>query len=90
MEYQNMGHHVSIEGRERVTITQVADVDAFDEAALWANLKEGAIEVTGQGLNMEKLDLEQGLLVVTGQIMSLTYTDKLKKGKHGLLAGERK
>lgn len=89
MEYQNMGHHVSIEGREKITVTQVTDVDAFDEAALWANLKEGAIEVTGQGLHIEKLDLEQGILVVSGQITSLTYTDKLNKAKHRLLAGLR-
>ena len=74
-------HHVGIDNRERVTITQVADVDAFDEAVLWANLKEGSIEITGQHLNMEKLDLEEGLLVVTGQICSLTYTDKKGKTK---------
>ena len=87
MDYQNMGHHVSIEGREKITITQVTDVDAFDEAALWANLKDGAIEVTGQGLHIEKLDLEQGTLMVSGRISSLTYTDKVKKVKHGFLSG---
>ena len=75
-------HHITIDNRERITVTQVADVDAFDEAVLWANLKEGSLEITGEKLNMEKLDLEAGLLIVTGRIHSLEYTDKkLKSGK---------
>lgn len=75
-------HHITIDNRDRITVTQVADVDAFDEAVLWANLKEGSVEITGEKLNMEKLDLEAGLLVVTGKIHSLEYTDKkMKSGK---------
>ena len=75
-------HHITIDNRERITVTQVADVDAFDEAVLWANLKEGSLEITGEKLNMEKLDLEAGILVITGRIHSLEYTDKkMKSGK---------
>lgn len=75
-------HHIAIDNRERITITQVADVDAFDEAVLWANLKEGSVEIAGEKLNMEKLDLEEGILIVTGRIHSLSYTDKkMKSGK---------
>ena len=77
-------HRIIIENRERITITQVADVDAFDEEAVWANLKEGGIEITGQKLNMERLDLEEGMLVVSGQIFSLAYTDKKGREKRGI------
>ena len=79
-------HRIIIENRERITITQVADVDAFDEEAVWANLKEGGIEITGQKLNMERLDLEEGLLIVSGQIFSLSYTDKKGREKRSLLS----
>ena len=78
-------HHIGIDNRERITITQVADVDAFDEAVLWANLKEGSLEICGEKLNIEKLDLEQGILIVTGKMESLTYTDKKMKGSGGFL-----
>lgn len=74
-------HHITIDNQERMTITQVADVDAFDEETLWANLKEGSLEVTGLKLNIEKLDLEQGLLVLTGEIGSLSYTDRKSREK---------
>ena len=80
-------HHISIDGRQRITITQVADVDAFDEEALWANLKEGSVELTGRNLNMEKLDLDQGVLVVTGTIDSLAYTDTAKPLRRRFFSG---
>ena len=31
---------VTLENREKLTITGVKDVDAFDENTLWANLQE--------------------------------------------------
>lgn len=78
-------HYISIENREKITLSQVTDVDAFDEDTLWANLEEGSIEITGKNLNIEKLDLAEGMLVVTGTICSVTYTDKtVKKAGRGL------
>ena len=64
-------HYITIENREKIIISQVADVDAFDEQILWANLKDGAMEITGEKLNIEKLDLNEGMLVVSGKICSL-------------------
>ena len=78
-------HYITIENREKLVLSQVADVDAFDEETLWANLKEGGIEITGEKLNIEKLDLQEGMLVVTGRICSIAYTDRTLKAKSGLL-----
>ena len=74
-------HYLTIENRVKLTIGQVADVDAFDEETLWANLKEGGVEITGENLNIEKLDLQEGTLIVTGTICSVVYTDRKKKEK---------
>ena len=78
-------HYITIENREKLVLSQVADVDAFDEETLWANLKEGGIEITGEKLNIEKLDLQEGMLVVTGRISSIAYTDRTFKEKSSLL-----
>ncbi|MCI7147621.1 MAG: YabP/YqfC family sporulation protein [Candidatus Fimisoma sp.] len=83
-------HYITLENREKITISQVLDVDAFDEDNLWANLKDGGIELTGEKLNIEKLDLEEGMLVVSGKISSLSYTDKKTKETGGLLRKFRK
>lgn len=75
------GHKVEMQNRERITITQVADVDAFDENTLWANLQEGGMELSGQGLHIEKLDLDEGILVVSGHLDAVRYTGKKSKAK---------
>ena len=64
---------VILENRNKMTVSQVVDVDAFDEETLWANLADGAVEVSGSGLHIEKLDLAEGVLVVTGSISSFAY-----------------
>ncbi len=69
-------HYLTAENREKITINQVVDVDAFDENNLWANIKEGAIEICGDKLSVEKLDLDEGLLVVKGKITTFSYVDK--------------
>ena len=40
---------VILENRNKMTVSQVVDVDAFDEETLWANLADGAVEVSGSG-----------------------------------------
>jgi len=74
-------HLLTLENREKLTLTQVSDVDAFDENILWANLKEGSIEISGKNLSIEKLDLEEGILVVKGLICAFSYIDKKHKEK---------
>lgn len=78
-------HSVLLENRGRMTVSQVTDVDAFDENTLWANIKDGAVEISGTGLHVEKLDLQEGVLVVTGRICAFSYTDKKVREKGRLL-----
>ena len=74
-------HYLSLENREKLTLNQVIDVDAFDENNLWANIKEGAVEISGEGLTVEKLDIEEGLLVVRGKIKMFSYIDEKHREK---------
>ncbi|MBR6528411.1 MAG: sporulation protein YabP [Firmicutes bacterium] len=77
-------HYLSLENREKLTLNQVVDVDAFDENNLWANIKEGAVEISGENLSVEKLDLDEGLLVVKGKIKTFTYIDEKLHAKSRL------
>lgn len=78
-------HYLTVENRERLTVSQVIEVDAFDENNIWANIDSGAIEISGERLNIEKLDLENGSMVVTGKIQCFCYVDKKIKERRGLL-----
>ena len=53
-------HYITLENREKITISKVVDVDAFDEDTLWANLQDGGIELRG-AVRI------QGSLTVNGQ-----------------------
>ena len=78
-------HFLKVENRERLIINEVIDVDAFDENNLWANIKEGTIEVGGEKLIVEKLDLEEGILIVRGKINDFSYVDKKLSEKNSVL-----
>lgn len=73
-----------------MTINHVVDVDAFDEKNLWANIKDGAIEISGENLSVLKLDLEEGILVITGTICTFSYSDKKNKEKGRIMKVLRK
>ena len=83
-------HFLKVENRERLIINEVIDVDAFDENNLWANIKEGAIEVGGEKLVVEKIDLEEGILIVRGKINGFSYVDKKLYNKNSVLKMFRK
>ena len=68
-------HHVILEGRERLSVSGVEDVESFDESAIVMNTCEGTLVVRGEELHIEKLSLDGGDLKVEGSVDSLTYED---------------
>ena len=78
-------HVITIDNRQKLTVTEVADIDNFDEEVSCANLKEGGLLIQGKGMNIQMLDLAEGKAVITGEINSLTYKQKKDKGEKGLL-----
>lgn len=73
-------HSVTIENRERVTITDVVSLDTFDEEEVCADLSEGGMVIKGKKMHIHLLDLEAGTAVITGEVSDITYVQK-KKGK---------
>lgn len=78
-------HVITIDNRQKITVTDVADIDNFDEEEICANLKEGGLLIQGKGLHIQMLDLADGKAVITGEINSLAYRQKKDKGERGLL-----
>ncbi len=71
-------HNVTLENRSALKVTQVSDVDAFDEQTVKINLANGAMIIKGQNLNIERLALDEGEIRMTGRIDSMYYTEKGK------------
>ncbi|MGI6526742.1 MAG: sporulation protein YabP [Caldicoprobacterales bacterium] len=68
-------HSILMENRERVTITGVQDVDSFDEGSVLLVTDLGYIALHGIDLHISKLNLEDGQLIVEGEIIGIEYND---------------
>lgn len=74
-------HHLSLEDRERLTVSGVEEVESFDESTIVMNTALGVLVVRGEDLHIEKLSLDGGDLKVEGTVESLTYeADRRERG----------
>ena len=74
-EYSSTSHRVTLDGRERLTVSGVEDVDRFDEGEIVMTTSGGLLVVNGENLHIDKLSLDGGELHVDGRIDALTYED---------------
>ena len=69
-------HRIALEGREKLTVGGVEDVERFDESCIIMSTCAGTLIVTGQGLHIDKLSLDGGELHVDGRIDGLEYEEE--------------
>ncbi|MDO4544624.1 MAG: YabP/YqfC family sporulation protein [Bacillota bacterium] len=79
-------HTVTIDNREKTTITDILDIDSFDEEEIRATLKDGAMIIKGASLHIQLLDLAEGRAVISGTVNSLMYVKVKGKGEKGFFA----
>ena len=68
-------HRLELEGRERLTISGVEDVERFDDTGIVMTTTAGVLTVTGEGLHIGQLSLEGGELHVDGRVDSISYEE---------------
>ena len=78
-------HRVELDGRERLTVSGVDDVDRFDENEIVMSTSQGVLIVTGERLHIGKLSLDGGELHVDGHIEALAYESQ-PTASRGLLS----
>ena len=79
-------HRVTLDGRDRLTVSGVEDVDRFDENEIVMNTAEGVLIVSGENLHIDKLSLDGGELHVDGRVDALSYEDAGLSRGGGLLS----
>lgn len=80
-------HTVIMEGRERLSISGVEDVESFDEETIVLYTSKGMLIVKGDNLHIDKLSLDGGDLSVEGYIDSLRYEEETgRKGGESLIS----
>jgi len=78
-------HVVNIDNRERVSVTDVTDIESFNEEIILIALKNGGLIIRGENLHIQKLDLEEGRVLISGAIGSAVYTEKRDRQEKGFL-----
>ena len=70
-----MPHNIILENRKTLTAAGVSDVDSFDEVTVTVYTDMGELTVKGEGLHINRLNIETGELTLEGSIQSLTYAE---------------
>ncbi len=68
-------HKLMLDGRERLNITGVTEVESFDEGMVVLHTNRGTLVIRGEGLHLQRLDLDGGQVLVDGTVHSMTYED---------------
>lgn len=79
------GHSISLENRERAVFTGVEAVESFNEDEVILVTEGGIIALSGQGLHISRLNLDDGQLIVEGFILGVDYAEVQQK-QGGLLS----
>ena len=79
-------HRLQLEGREKLTVSGVEDVERFDDTCIVLSTCVGTLVVSGEALHIGKLSLDGGELHVDGRIDAVTYEDAPEAGGGGFFA----
>lgn len=73
--FSELNHHLTMEGREHLSISGVEDVERFDETCIVMSTCVGMLVITGEELHIGKLSLDGGEMNVDGRIDAITYEE---------------
>ncbi|MGN0675789.1 MAG: YabP/YqfC family sporulation protein [Oscillospiraceae bacterium] len=68
-------HNIILEGRSRLSVSGVTDVDRFDENTVLLYTSMGELTVCGTDLHVNDLSVESGEMNIEGEIKSVVYGD---------------
>ena len=78
-------HRLQLEGREKLTVAGVEDVERFDDQCIVLRTGAGVLVVSGESLHIGKLSLDGGELHVDGRIDAIAFEDA-PSSRGGLLS----
>ena len=70
---------VLLEKRNHLSLTGVLEIKSFQESSAEFETCAGDLQITGEGIHMERLDLEQGEVELKGNFISLYYPEDVKE-----------
>lgn len=75
MAQEQMNHDLTLQRRQKLTMTGVTEVVSFDETAVVLQTGLGTLMVHGQGLQLKQLSTDGGQVSVDGGISAIVYEE---------------
>ncbi len=72
-------NNIILNNRNRASLDGVTGVISFDEHTVALKTTLGELSIDGEGLNIVKLELDEGKMIIEGNISGLFYTDIASK-----------
>ena len=79
-------HVVTIDNRQRISITDISEIDSFDEEEIRASLNDGAMIIRGEKLHIQTLDLAAGRAEIATSFVCVPPTRKKTSAEGALQA----
>lgn len=74
-------HTLSLIERERLTLSGVKEVFSFDETLIELETSKGYLDIRGEDLHIIKMNIEDGDIIIEGNISDMSYHDNQGAGK---------
>lgn len=75
MNEQTLPHKLTLNEREKLTMTGVHEVVSFDDGTVVLRTSLGTLTVQGQDLKLKNLSQDGGQLAINGKIFALSYEE---------------
>jgi sporulation protein YabP len=72
---------VTLKNRKTLEITGVKKIESLNSEEFFIHTNLGDMLVQGEGLEMQHLDIEKGILWISGLVFSIEYVEGVKKAK---------
>ncbi|MDO4155603.1 MAG: YabP/YqfC family sporulation protein [Oscillospiraceae bacterium] len=76
----NLHHNLILEDRANMNLSGVTDVDCFDERTIRLYTQLGELVIKGRNLHIDSVSVETGDMRISGDVWSLQYGDRDRKG----------
>jgi len=86
MADERIEQNIIIEGRRKINITGVDDVESFDEQNITLVTELGVLSIKGDEIKIEKLNLDTGEVSATGDFYLFEYISDEKEKSGGLFS----
>lgn len=80
---KNSVHEIHVGQRKEMRVSGVREVISFDEGSVSLRSDCGELTVEGSDLRVGALDTDSGVVVLTGRIDTLYYSDDRQEEKRG-------